>query len=160
MIAGGVRDVGSWVCSGLRCVDDDRCGGCSAAASHGIAMIDFDEIGLHDLLELEADGRHIEAAGWYHVEWINSGWGEHHPEVELLGSHKQPRTLRECDAPLIRRHIRAGGIPKAIEALERLYKEASEIEACGSGMFHVNVMGDASDALRAVRGENDSSISN
>jgi hypothetical protein len=115
-------------------------------------MIDFDAIGLHDLVELEADGRHIEVAGWYHVEWINSGWGEHHPEVELLGSHKQPRTLRECDAPLIRRHIRAGGIPKAIEALERLYKEASEIEACGSGMFHVNVMGDASDALRAVRG--------
>ena len=81
-------------------------------------MIDFDAIGLHDLLLLEADGRHIEVAGWYHVEWITSGWGEHHLEVEILGTHKQPHSLRKGDVALIRRHIRAGSIPALIAVAE------------------------------------------
>lgn len=85
-----------------------------------MTSIEFEAIGLHDLVELEADGRHIEVPGWYHVEWTNSGWGEHILEVEILGTHKQPRTLRAPDAPLIRRHIRAADIPRAMEHLRTL----------------------------------------
>ncbi len=117
-------------------------------------MIDFDEIGLHDLLELEADGRHIEVAGWYHVEWVSSGWGEHHLEVEILGTHKQPHSLRKGDVAQIRRHIRAGGIPKAIEALENIneYWNRDQNEgAMADALWQIIEASDA--ALHAVRGE-------
>lgn len=111
-------------------------------------MIDFDEIGLHDLLELEADGRHIEVPGWYHVEWVSSGWGEHHLEVEILGTHKQPHSLRKGDVAQIRRHIRAAAVPGAIEALERI---KTKLDALGTDLD--GIYDDASAALRAVRGE-------
>lgn len=94
-------------------------------------MIDFDGIGLHDLVELEAsihfdvvvpphvvkvvgDGN----AGWYFVDWISQAWGERLIEVEKLGSHDEPRKLQKGDANLIRRHIRAVDIPAMVDALE------------------------------------------
>ena len=87
--------------------------------------IDFDEIGLHDLVELEADGRHIEVAGWYHVDWIGQAWGERLLEVEILGTHNSPRTLRKADpaAALIRRHIRAVDIPAIVDTLDRAMEQ-------------------------------------
>ena len=93
-------------------------------------MIDFDTIGLHDLLELEASMRfeavepHVVKAvgdgnaGWYFVDWISQAWGERLIEVEKLGSHEQSRKLRKGDANLIRRHIRAGDIPAMVDALD------------------------------------------
>ena len=85
--------------------------------------VEFDAIGLHDLVELEAGKRMvgvpIEVAGWYHVEWINQAWGERHLEVEILGTHEHPKTLRKSDSALIRRHIRAADIPAIVEAFDR-----------------------------------------
>lgn len=49
-------------------------------------------------------------------------------------------------------HIRAAAVPGAIEALAGLYKDANEIEACGSGLFHAGTVANAEEALRAVRG--------
>ena len=93
-------------------------------------MIDFDTIGLHDLVELEASMRfeavepHVVKAvgdgnaGWYFVDWISQAWGERLIEVEKLGSHDEPRKLQKGDANLIRRHIRAVDIPAMVDALE------------------------------------------
>ena len=95
-------------------------------------MIDFDTIGLHDLLELEASRRfepvepHVVQvvgdgnAGWFVVDWISWAWGERLLEVEKLGSHEQPRNLRKADTNLIRRHIRAVDIPAMADALDRV----------------------------------------
>lgn len=119
-------------------------------------MIDFDAIGLHDLVELEADGRHIEVAGWYHVEWIGGAWGEKLLEVEILGTHKQPRTLRKTDAAQILRHIRTAAAPGAIDTLENIMYVGIDAMRRYGKVFNVDELrarGEA--ALRAVRGETD-----
>jgi hypothetical protein len=114
--------------------------------------IDFDAIGLHDLLLLEADGRHIEVAGRDHVEWTNSGWGEHALEVEILGTHKQPRTLRKSDAALILRHVRAAAIPNMVaitDSAQRVVSARNAKNNLGCSVY----IDELADALKALNGE-------
>ena len=112
----------------------------------GDMTIDFDAIKVHDLVYLNDQGE----SGWYIVTDVRVG---HHIEVRVLGEFYPLIFLDREELGTIHKVIRIAAVPGAIEALERLYKEASEIEACGSGMFHAGAVANAEEALRAVRGE-------
>ena len=112
-------------------------------------MIRFEDIKIHDLVYI--DNAEWGANGWF---CVTGTWDEFF-DAEKLGNRRSSTYVifKEDVEGIVKAHIRMTAVPGAIEALAGLYKDASEIEACGSGMFHAGTVANAEEALRAVRGE-------